>query len=940
MPGASREPGMPGGMLPTAAQLHEPTAHVAVRNRGSSHTWRGTTSNAPSTTDVGTEMCIDLTMQEAAITDFFARSPSRSGMSSIDGSTLDTELGENEGNEDGLGPSFSQRPQQYSHQYSHQPQYQQGAYFAAQFAEFMHSMQRLDPASDDAEILSDESNDDLYRSLMTAVSSIQVSRSMHDEPTTLPSGLQDLPNSGREDGDSSDDEREHYNMEAERVDGRSMARGGEFIRGRHALTPLTNYEDTLEIVNECDIIDEDGYSVDMQSLTGGLGNMYDLQHMMARRQREFESHMRQAREEYSRIHPAHTFVNAQLHRLESGNEDEASDYDMSYTGSSSTAPVTQERGSSSTLLPSPISVSAMADAAAAGYDLNEFESDYRGNHVDSSTQSEGVEELYRQSSISASYFSPTSESVIVLSSPPPSRASGSFPSYHSQQSNMRLQHNVHLPEQSRNNGSTPLVRHVNGPYRPFVTGTDLRRHDLARQQQNNTFGETDSTGSYIAATAGYEDQNRDELDADSRRILEGEGQAGHWFALGSLSQSTSSFEQHRSNYYRQQTTQEYGHTSETMQIPSPSLITTSHLEIDLNSGGYHSGWGPHSTPTSQTASHSGLTGSSFPSNIPLPSRYFQSPHLTARFVRPHDIMTSHGSLTGYQQLSHNNRSVRNQSLNEFSDSSNLHRRRTGTTSTSSQTTFQQSLSPSYSETVERAEAGGWAPVSHPANSATAADTDGFNPSRPSGPGFSSSNHNHYRYEDDYRTRRPHGQLNIGLKEVVRMACRFCQSIICERGMKAQLLADQTIGLFSTDDGPQSVQMIGADYRPTNCFCKIRDTACVVCGNAIGYHITQPCEKCLGAENNGHLWLFHPEYVYSCPRFDPLATTDPRSRHPQQQRRPMRWEELPEPEDDLEALSLSKVLIGEGGGEREGRRGGSTRISFGGIVRREYDAICR
>ncbi|KAI9240373.1 MAG: protein FAM72, partial [Podila humilis] len=81
-------------------------------------------------------------------------------------------------------------------------------------------------------------------------------------------------------------------------------------------------------------------------------------------------------------------------------------------------------------------------------------------------------------------------------------------------------------------------------------------------------------------------------------------------------------------------------------------------------------------------------------------------------------------------------------------------------------------------------------------------------------------------------------------------CRFCESIICERGMKAQLLADQAIGLFSTDDAPQSVQLIGSDYKPTNCNCRIRDTACLTCGNAIGYHITQPCEKCLMAENNG------------------------------------------------------------------------------------------
>ncbi|ORZ16143.1 protein FAM72, partial [Lobosporangium transversale] len=117
------------------------------------------------------------------------------------------------------------------------------------------------------------------------------------------------------------------------------------------------------------------------------------------------------------------------------------------------------------------------------------------------------------------------------------------------------------------------------------------------------------------------------------------------------------------------------------------------------------------------------------------------------------------------------------------------------------------------------------------------------------------------------------------KEVVRMACYFCTTLICERGMKAQLLADQSVALLSTDYTPQSVELIGPDYKPTNCLCRIKDTACLVCGNVIGYHITQPCEKCLSSDNNGHLWLFHPEYVNSSPRRDHILA------------RPLRWNEL-------------------------------------------------
>lgn len=90
------------------------------------------------------------------------------------------------------------------------------------------------------------------------------------------------------------------------------------------------------------------------------------------------------------------------------------------------------------------------------------------------------------------------------------------------------------------------------------------------------------------------------------------------------------------------------------------------------------------------------------------------------------------------------------------------------------------------------------------------------------------------------------------------------------------------------------------------------------GNAIGYHITQPCEKCLNAENNGHLWLFHPEYISSCPRWDPVFN------------RPLRWGELPRPEQDFDTLSLGKVMQG----------GPNGAMVVGGMVRREYDAICR
>ena len=61
-------------------------------------------------------------------------------------------------------------------------------------------------------------------------------------------------------------------------------------------------------------------------------------------------------------------------------------------------------------------------------------------------------------------------------------------------------------------------------------------------------------------------------------------------------------------------------------------------------------------------------------------------------------------------------------------------------------------------------------------------------------------------------------------------------------------------LFSTDSPPFGVQLVFDDYRTRNCHCRIRDVACLGCGNVIGYHVTQPCEPCMDACNNGHFWM--------------------------------------------------------------------------------------
>ncbi|KAJ3063331.1 Protein fam72b [Podochytrium sp. JEL0797] len=91
--------------------------------------------------------------------------------------------------------------------------------------------------------------------------------------------------------------------------------------------------------------------------------------------------------------------------------------------------------------------------------------------------------------------------------------------------------------------------------------------------------------------------------------------------------------------------------------------------------------------------------------------------------------------------------------------------------------------------------------------------------------------------------------------------------VCKRGMKAILLADTSVELFSTDSPPIDVQMVNDDYETRNCHCRIRDVACLSCGNLVGYHVTQPCTDCLGSCNNGHFWMFNMEHVTSEDRMD-------------------------------------------------------------------------
>jgi hypothetical protein len=94
-------------------------------------------------------------------------------------------------------------------------------------------------------------------------------------------------------------------------------------------------------------------------------------------------------------------------------------------------------------------------------------------------------------------------------------------------------------------------------------------------------------------------------------------------------------------------------------------------------------------------------------------------------------------------------------------------------------------------------------------------------------------------------------------------------------MRAILLADTKIELYSTDIPPScALRLLDEDRMTQGCHCRIRDTACVGCGNVLGYHVSQPCERCLDAKNNGHFWMFYSESISPNERPEPSGSGRP------------------------------------------------------------------
>lgn len=438
-------------------------------------------------------------------------------------------------------------------------------------------------------------------------------------------------------------------------------------------------------------------------------DIYDTQHIMVHNQRVFEHQLRQAREDYSESPTRSPLSFRYLDDMET------IDVPQSFESfHSNTTPMIQDE-----------------EHPAVALDQYSPTNNLHGFHHQPSM------------SISASYFSPSTESTIVLSSPPPGRVSGSFP--YSTQSGMHPYSARSAHRSGEETGySGSALNHSASPYRPFVTGREL----AAQQQQSPLDHRSDWPGAISPWEEEFPEQSSDnELEMDGGRIISGDSEGGHWSVFGSVTRGNS-FEEHRYRHYHRQRQyqsqqQDGAPTGVSGSRPAASALglgAVTHLSRVYPQESHHR------APQTSSFPGSGIT------NIPIPSRYvnpqpFNHTQYTAstgsHIFRPRDIATAFNHHNGYRRPDAT-----------FDSSTNSRRR----------SVHVQPLP--YSETIERAETGGW---TAPNLSSTAGST-------------SSS-----QWRDLGQEHR--GQTDIGMKEVIRMACRFCETVICERGMR---VSDQSL----------------------------------------------------------------------------------------------------------------------------------------------------
>lgn len=103
-------------------------------------------------------------------------------------------------------------------------------------------------------------------------------------------------------------------------------------------------------------------------------------------------------------------------------------------------------------------------------------------------------------------------------------------------------------------------------------------------------------------------------------------------------------------------------------------------------------------------------------------------------------------------------------------------------------------------------------------------------------------------------------LNSTNEKIYSLSCKECNKTLVKYSLKSCLLTDYSINFYSTNVISNKISTVNGFYKAFTCKCRVTDVACINCGAIIGYHIMQPCVKCLSSKNNGHLWMFYENLV--------------------------------------------------------------------------------
>eukprot|EP00928_Gymnodinium_smaydae_P031074 TRINITY_DN22931_c0_g1_i1.p1 TRINITY_DN22931_c0_g1~~TRINITY_DN22931_c0_g1_i1.p1 ORF type:complete len:638 (+),score=116.66 TRINITY_DN22931_c0_g1_i1:63-1976(+) len=113
---------------------------------------------------------------------------------------------------------------------------------------------------------------------------------------------------------------------------------------------------------------------------------------------------------------------------------------------------------------------------------------------------------------------------------------------------------------------------------------------------------------------------------------------------------------------------------------------------------------------------------------------------------------------------------------------------------------------------------------------------------------------------------------VAVNYMFDMSCQACSKHLSSRGLQIELVASESIRMYSTDIEPNNIVYGGASKPlPGQCPCRLRDFSCS-CGAPLGYAIIEACAVCSQCSKDDHPWLIIARSVVVQPRKNSVGET--------------------------------------------------------------------